>query len=147
MVNQALRRLAEGGAMRLALALILGLALAAPAYGQKIPPKPAKPTSVAAKLGLRGPVSPDATPDADAPAADPSKQAPLAAAPPLPPLLAPLAPPRPDAGRCRLTCASDYYFCLANEATDSSCPDTWSQCRAACDAPSGARQIGAMPGA
>jgi hypothetical protein len=133
--------------MRAALALALGLALAAPAYGQKIPPRPAKPTSAAAKLGLRGPVSPDAAPDTEQASPDPLAKGPLAATPPLPPLLAPLAAPQPDAGRCRLSCASDYYFCLANDATDSSCPDTWSQCRAACDAPSAARRIGVQPGA
>jgi hypothetical protein len=75
-------------------------------------------------------VDPAATPD------KPADKAP-AAPPALPALLAPLAaaPAKPDAGRCRLTCASNYYFCLANDGSDD-CPATWGQCRAACDSPS-----------
>lgn len=45
-----------------------------------------------------------------------------------------LAPPGPDAGRCRLSCAQSYYFCLASDTPDD-CPGAWSQCRAACDSP------------
>lgn len=41
-------------------------------------------------------------------------------------------------GQCRLACAQRYYFCLAADAADE-CPQTWGQCRAACDAPSPVR--------
>jgi hypothetical protein len=40
--------------------------------------------------------------------------------------------------QCRLTCAQDYYFCLASELSDD-CPGAWGQCRAACAA--GARGV------
>lgn len=42
------------------------------------------------------------------------------------------APSGADAGRCRLSCARSYYFCLASDTPDD-CPGAWSQCRAACD--------------
>lgn len=134
--------------MRALPALLLGLVLAgaAPAYGQKIPVQPAKPAAgSSAQLGLRGAIALDAEAPQDGAASQDPAAAPIALRP-LPPLLAPLAQPKADASRCRLTCASNYYFCLSNDATDASCPDTWSQCRAACDAPSGARQIATIPG-
>jgi hypothetical protein len=36
-----------------------------------------------------------------------------------------------DAGQCRLTCARNYYFCLAGDDAEICGPD-WGQCRAAC---------------
>jgi len=58
---------------------------------------------------------------------------------PPPPALAPVlptpSPPVYDAAQCRLSCAQAYYFCLASDTPDE-CPGAWSQCRAACDAPS-----------
>lgn len=131
--------------MRALPALLLALALvgAAPAHGQKIHVQPAKPAaSEAGHLGLRGALGPDG----DTAAADTAAGGQAIALRPLPLLLAPLAAPKADASRCRLSCASNYYFCLSNDATDISCPDTWSQCRAACDAPSGARRIATIPG-
>lgn len=109
--------------MRALLHLALALVLAAsPALAQTTPqPPPDGASGGAAEAFLRGPVDP--------PAAD-AEPAPPAA---LPALLAPLAaaPSRPDAGRCRMACASSYYFCIANEASDN-CPGDWGQCRAAC---------------
>lgn len=133
MVNQTLSAAWHRGAMRGVLALFVGLAvLAAPAQAQKLPVKPPASKSATAAL-LRGPVDP-----AEAPGpASPTDKAPAASPPALPALLAPLAaaPAKPDAGRCRLTCASNYYFCLSNGGADD-CPATWGQCRAACDASS-----------
>jgi len=98
---------------RAALILSLSLAFAAPVGAQ--PAKGAQP--------LRG--------------AQPAKQLP-APAPPAVSLAtpAPMPPPdlAPEAGRCRLTCAQSYYFCLTSDTPDD-CPGVWSQCRAACDAP------------
>lgn len=121
--------------MRGALALLLGLTvLTAPAQAQKLPVKPPASKSATAAL-LRGPVDPTAP--AAAPATPNDKvPAPSPALPALPALLAPLAaaPAQPDAARCRLTCASSYYFCLANDGSDD-CPVAWGQCRAACGEP------------
>lgn len=65
----------------------------------------------------------------------------------LPPLLAPLASaPQADASRCRLTCASSYYFCLATESPEE-CPTAWGQCRASCDAPSPVQVVSSIPAA
>lgn len=126
--------------MRAALALILGFAvLAVPAQAQKLPVKPPPAKSATAAL-LRGPVDP---PTAETPPkADGKATATGTAA--LPPLLAPLAAPRPDPGRCRLSCASSYYFCLSSDSPDE-CPSVWSQCRAACDSPSPALDVATIP--
>ncbi len=43
-----------------------------------------------------------------------------------------------------MTCASSYYFCLANDGSDE-CPATWGQCRAACDAPAPALDVSTIP--
>lgn len=118
--------------MRGALALILALSvLAAPASAQKLPAKP--PASSATAALLRGAVNGD-------PAAPP------ASAPALPALLAPLAasPASSDPARCRLTCASTYYFCIANEASDN-CPTNWGQCRVACGASSQSPNPSTLP--
>lgn len=132
--------------MRAALALLLGLALVGgPALAQKRPAPQAAASATSTQLGLRGASDQDDQASRDNAAKDGSSL-PLPMPAPLPSLLSPLAVQRPEPGRCRLSCASNYYFCLSNDATDASCPDTWSQCRAACDAPSGARQITTIPG-
>lgn len=126
--------------MRGVLALLVCLAaLAAPAQAQKLLVKPPAAKSATASL-LRGPVDPAA---AEFPAKENGK-APAAATLALPPLLAPLAPARPDASRCRLSCASSYYFCLSSDSPDE-CPSSWGQCRAACDSPSPALDIATIP--
>lgn len=107
------------------LPLLLILALAAtPVAAQPKNPAPAP---------LRGPVSGEQTP---APAE------PLSA---LPPLLTPLAASSADAGRCRLSCASAYYFCLSTDGPED-CSAPWGQCRARCDAPSPVQVISTIPG-
>ncbi|MFN3512150.1 MAG: hypothetical protein ACK41C_03840 [Phenylobacterium sp.] len=99
--------------MRLLPVIACALALAAaPALAQKTPPS--------AQAGLRGPVQATPAPEAEA--------APAELAPPRAP--APAAAPA-DPARCRMTCASAYYFCIAQEASDD-CPGSWGQCRAAC---------------
>ncbi|WP_374573466.1 hypothetical protein [Phenylobacterium sp.] len=102
--------------------LILGLsfALVAPAGAQETPNKaPRKLQVVPAEPRKAAPPPADETPPVV--------------------LLAPPAPQAPalDAGQCRLTCAQSYYFCLSSDTPDD-CPGAWSQCRAACDAPSAA---------
>lgn len=127
--------------MRGALALLIVLAVSTPALGQKLQAKPPAAASAASKLGLRGPV---AAPRAlgETPA-DPQAPAPS----PLPALLAPLAtePTKPDAARCRLTCAQTYYFCLSADAADVSCADGWGQCRTGCDKPAPLDRIATGP--
>lgn len=125
--------------MRGAFALFLSLAvLAMPAQAQKPPSKPAAKSASSALL--RGPL--DAS-SAQPPAEKTTAPAPVAA---LPPVLAPLATaaPAPDANRCKLTCASDYYFCSANNGSDD-CSTSWSQCRAACVAPTLRRDPAIVP--
>lgn len=140
MVNRTLSAPGVPKAMRGVLALLVGLTVvAAPAQAQKLPVKPPPAKSATAAL-LRGPVDP---PAAETPAREEAK-APTAATAALPPLLAPLAPSRPDPGRCRLSCASSYYFCLSSDAPDE-CPSSWSQCRAACDSPSPALDVATIP--
>lgn len=109
-------------AMRaLPLLLALAVAVAWPAGAQQ--------------SGLRGPLS--------AVAAPPAAQAP---SPALPALLAPLAPiSSAETDRCRLNCASGYYFCLSTETAED-CAPNWMQCRAACDAPTRRQVITANPG-
>ena len=100
---------------RLAALLVLTLALATPAGAQQgriaeVPPQPE----------LRGSV------EADTPVPIP---APIALA--APPAFSAFATRPADAGRCRMSCAQDYYFCLAqDEATD--CGPGWRQCLLAC---------------
>lgn len=78
-----------------------------------------------AQQALRGPVQAE-----PAPPRPPATQPPE----PLPALIAPLASNSADgADRCRLTCASDYYFCLAAETAED-CAPQWSQCRSGCSA-------------
>ena len=120
--------------MRAAL-LLLTLALAAtPALAQQKTTENAK----AAPLRLRGQVSaPPMTANQPAAPVDP-----LTA---LPPLLAPLAGPvGADASRCRLSCASSYYFCLSTDAPED-CSGGWGQCRARCDSPSPVQAISTIP--
>lgn len=103
-----------------ALPLLLALALASawPAGAQQ---------------ALRGPVS-----EAKAPSPAPP------AAPALPALLAPLATPSSaEAERCRLNCASGYYFCLSTEAAED-CAPSWMQCRSACEAPQRRQAISSL---
>lgn len=122
--------------LRAILAAMAGLTiLVTPAQAQKLPPKPA-PSQSAIGAVLRGPVDPPRP-------ADPTRQG-GSPAPPPPALLASPAPAKPDAGRCRMTCASNYYFCLSNGGTDD-CPSSWGQCRAACDSPSPVRPAGQRP--
>jgi hypothetical protein len=126
-----------------ALLLSFAIALATPAGAQQQPA--AKPgaargsfetLSKSSSIALRGPAAPDDTPDAAPP------PPPLTA---LQPLLQPLASPvQGDPGRCRLTCASSYYFCLASDAPED-CSPAWSQCRAGCDAPSPVQVISNIP--
>lgn len=108
-----------------ALPLLLILALAAtPVAAQQKTPAPTP---------LRGPVSNAQTP---------TPAAPLSA---LPPLLTPLSASSADAGRCRLSCASGYYFCLSTDGPED-CAAPWGQCRARCDAPSPVQVISTIPG-
>lgn len=82
----------------------------------------------AQQTALRGPVKPERTEEPQQPAT------------PLPSLLAPLAgPSAADADRCRLNCASGYYFCLSTDAAED-CSPNWMQCRSGCDA-SARRQV------
>jgi hypothetical protein len=76
----------------------------------------------AQQTGLRGPVKPERTEEPQQPAT------------PLPALLAPLAgSSAANAERCRLNCASSYYFCLSTDAVED-CSPNWMQCRSGCDA-------------
>jgi hypothetical protein len=113
-------------AMRRLAALVVILALAAPA-GAETPRKgrltvvqqPAKATPL---RGMQGPV------EAPAEGAVPE---PLAMTPlPATRILATQAQAG-DPGQCRLTCARNYYFCLAADDAEICGPD-WGQCRAAC---------------
>lgn len=97
---------------RAVLILSLSLALAAPAGAQPVE-------------ALRGGQAPGAA----------QPRAAESPAPPAPAPVLPTSPPAYDAGQCRLSCAQAYYFCLASDTPDE-CPGAWSQCRAACDAPS-----------
>jgi hypothetical protein len=88
-------------------------------------------------LELRGPASEEtvaATPQSETPADSPPA---LSALPVAAPVFSSAG--LVDGGaQCRLTCAQDYYFCLASELSDD-CPGAWGQCRAACAA--GARGV------
>ena len=102
---------------RLAVCLIVSLALAAPAAAQQGRITVVTPISDAA---LRGPVG-----GASAPAEE------------APPLLLPL-PVQPTSiaststggAQCRTSCSRQYYFCLAGE--DERCPQHWSRCVSSC---------------
>lgn len=111
---------------RLAL-LVLTLALAGPAGAQT------PLAQAAASPTLRGAQSVETT------AAEPSGAAEAARAAlaqsTIPLRLLPDTPVAGAAGRCRLSCAQSYYFCLSGDGGDD-CPATWGQCRAACEAPS-----------
>lgn len=127
--------------MRAGLALIVVLAVQGlPAQAQKLPEKPPPAKSATAAL-LRGPVDPTV---AEPPPAGEPGGARAATTAALPPLLAPLAPARPDTGRCRLSCASAYYFCLSSDSPDE-CPGAWAQCRAACDVSSPPLDVATIP--
>ena len=78
-----------------------------------------------AQQPLRGAVQPERAPPSSSPAPP--------AVEPLPEILAPLASDAPAADRCRLNCASDYYFCLSTETAED-CAPTWMQCRSNCAA-------------
>lgn len=108
-----------------ALPLLLLLALAATPVAAQ--PKTPAPTP------LRGPVSGEQIP---------APTEPLSA---LPPLLTPLTASAADAGRCRLSCASAYYFCLSTDGPED-CAAPWGQCRARCDVPSPVQVISTIPG-
>ncbi|WP_340644678.1 hypothetical protein [Phenylobacterium sp.] len=106
--------------------LVLTLALASPAGAQQASPI-ATPT-------LRG----SQTVESPAVAGEASSVAATAAAT-LAQSFIPLrslsdVPVAGDAGKCRLSCAQSYYFCLAGDGSDD-CAPTWGQCRASCDAP------------
>ncbi|MDO8800537.1 hypothetical protein [Phenylobacterium sp.] len=113
--------------MRRALSLlVLTLALAGPAGAQQATP--------GAATALRGSQS-AGSPVAPAPAGDVAATAAAALAQSTIPLRSlPDTPVAGAAGQCRLSCAQSYYFCLSGDGGDD-CPATWSQCRAACDAP------------
>jgi hypothetical protein len=127
-----------------ALLLSFAMALATPAGAQQEPaakraaaPGSFEALSKSSSITLRGPAALD---DSAAKAVPPP--APLTA---LQPLLQPLAGPfGGDPGRCRLTCASSYYFCLSSDAPED-CSPAWSQCRAGCDAPSPVQVISNIP--
>lgn len=114
--------------MRRALALAaLALVLATPAGAQQ----KGRLTQPASGVALRG--AQPATPDPQAPTALEAAAAALAAARAQ---STPAAQVRAAPAQCRLTCAQEYYFCLAGDGTDD-CAPHWGQCRAACDAPDG----------
>jgi len=111
--------------MRRLAVLLLILALAAPAAAQN--PNKGRITVIqqppAKAQALRGPQAPAGP--AELPETSPGMS-------PLPAnrILATL-PQGGDPGQCRLTCARNYYFCLAGDDADICGPD-WGQCRAAC---------------
>ncbi len=118
--------------MRRVLALlVLSLALGSPASAQKAPIKVITPPPPAAPAlrGLQSAASPGV----------PTGSVAAAAAATLAQSSIPLRslsdiPVAGEAGRCRLSCAQSYYFCLAGDGSDD-CAPTWGQCRATCDAP------------
>ena len=111
---------------RLAALLVLSLALATPAGAQqgRIGEGPPQPT-------LRGAVK------AELPVFDFPEAIVLSA----PPSFSAFPTQRADAGRCRMSCAQDYYFCLAqDDAID--CGPAWRQCLLSC----GSSSTPAAPG-
>jgi hypothetical protein len=118
--------------MRRLAALLMILALAAPAGAETahkgrltVIQQPAKTAP------LRGMQSPAGTPIESA-SPEPLAMTPL----PATRILATQAQAG-DPGQCRLTCARNYYFCLAADDAEICGPD-WGQCRAACSGPAGA---------
>lgn len=115
MVNQALTARSHPAVMRLLAALLLTLALAAPAAAQQ-----ERIGQIERQAELRGAVQPEALP---------------AFAPPIllgaPPSFSAMPMQVADPGRCRMSCAKDYYFCLAqDEASD--CGPGWRGCVLSC---------------
>jgi hypothetical protein len=106
---------------RLALFLVLSLALAAPAAAQQ--GRIAASQTSGEQAGLRGSVG--ATP------APPSEESPLLLPLPAQPT-APLSSQTASGSQCRLSCSQSYYFCLAGE--DDLCPQHWSRCVSGCAA-------------
>lgn len=102
---------------RFAVPLVLALAVAAPSAAREADRAGGeRPRTEMA--GLRGAQpTPGPTPSPDAVFVPP------------PPVAARTGGPS-DPSRCRVRCARDYYFCLADEADH--CPATWSRCAARC---------------
>ena len=104
--------------VRLAIALVL-LAFT-PAFAQDADAPATLRPSVQADGPTPAPTTPNATP-----------ATPTTPSPPVAPAFSPI-PPQATAEQCRMRCAQDYYFCLAeNEISD--CAPTWGQCRLACN--------------
>jgi hypothetical protein len=102
--------------------LFLMLLLALSPSARAATPRPPANASVDA-AGLRGTVSPTASPTPGNAASAARKSALRSPIPP-PPTLS-------DNGQCRLTCAHSYYRCLAGDYAEQ-CPQTWTLCLADC---------------
>jgi len=102
---------------RLALCLIVSVALATPAVGRegRIALDPSgRDAALRGSVGVTPPPAPD--------------EAPLPL--PLPVQPTPIATTTVSSSQCRTTCSRLYYFCLAGE--DQRCPQNWSRCVAGC---------------
>ena len=131
--------------MRRVLALfVLTLVLAGTASAQKAPLKVIGPPPAATPI-LRGLQSAD-PPGAKAPASTVAATAAATLAQSFIPLRSLSdTPVAGEAGQCGRTCARSYYFCLSGDGGDD-CAPTWSQCRAACDAPSAVSAVAGASG-
>ena len=110
---------------RLAVIVLSGLLLAAPAAAQDGGRIVAPARSEAASVSLRGPAG-------DTPVEREGGQGGgLAALIPVPPPVAPAgATASADSRQCKRTCNRDYYFCLA--ADEETCAPVWARCTAGC---------------